>query len=68
MKIEKTSGLFRVALEMFKPGGAECLKSLTSIFDDILFQDKLQEEWMLNSLVLMFKGKGIPLIQTLIGE
>ena len=67
MKIEKTSGLSRVALEMFQSGGAECLKSLTGIFD-ILFQDKLQEEWMLNSLILIFKGKGIPLIQTLIGE
>ena len=37
------------------------MKSLTNIFNDILFKDKLPEEWMLNSLVPIFKGKGDPL-------
>ena len=36
-----------------------CLKSLTNIFNDILF--KLPEKWMLSSLVPVFKGKGGPL-------
>ena len=34
------------------------LKSLRNIFNDILFKDKLPEEWMLSSLVPIFKGKG----------
>ena len=61
MKIEKASGPSGVALEMFKTGGDKCLKSLTNIFNDILFKNKLPEEWMLSSLVPIFKGKGDPL-------
>ena len=61
MKIGKASGLCGVALEMFKAGGNKCLKSLTNIFNDILFKNKLPEEWMLSSLVPIFKGKGDPL-------
>ena len=37
------------------------LKSLRNIFNDILFKDKLPEEWMLSSLVPIFKGKGNPI-------
>ena len=37
------------------------MKSLTNIFDDILFKDKLPEKWMLSLLVPIFKGKGDPL-------
>ena len=37
------------------------MKSLTNRFNDILFKDKLPEEWMLSSLVPIFKGKGDPL-------
>ena len=37
------------------------MKSLTNIFNDILFKDKLPKEWMLSSLVPIFKGKGDPL-------
>ena len=48
-----------VALKLFKEGGDKCLESLTNIFNDILFKDKLLEEWMLNSSVI-FKGKGDP--------
>ena len=62
MKIRKASGPSGVAIELFKAGGDKCfLKSLTNIFNDILFKDKLQEEWMLSSLVPTFKGKGDPL-------
>ena len=61
MKIGKASGPAGVALEMFKAGGDKCLKSLTNIFNDILFKNKLPEEWMLSSLVPIFKGKGDPL-------
>ena len=61
MKIRKASGPSGVALEMFKAGGDKCLRSLTNIFNDILFKDKLLEEWMLNSLVPIFKEKGDPL-------
>ena len=35
---------------VFKAGGDKCLKSLKSIFNDILFEDKLLEEWMLSLL------------------
>ena len=35
------------------------LKSLRNIFNDILFKDKLPEEWMLSSLVPIFKGNPI---------
>ena len=68
MKIGKASGPSGVALEMFKACEDKCLKSLTNIFNDILFKDKLPKEWMLNLLVPILKGKGIPLIQTFIGE
>ena len=61
MKIRKASGPSGVAIELFKAGGDKCLKSLTNIFNDILFRDKLPEEWMLSSLVPIFKGKGDPL-------
>ena len=37
------------------------LKTLRNIFNDILFKDKLPEEWMLSSLVPIFKGKGNPI-------
>ena len=48
----------RVAIEMFKVGGDKCLKSLGNIFNGILIKDKLLEEWLLSSLVPIFKGKG----------
>ena len=48
----------RVDIEMFKVGGDKCLKSLTNIFNGILFKDKLLEEWLLSSLVPIFKGNG----------
>ena len=60
MKTGKTSGPSGVAIELFKAGGDKCLKSLKNIFNDILFKDKLPEEWMLSSLVPIFKGKGDP--------
>ena len=68
MKIRKASGSSGVSIEVFKAGGDKCLKSLTNIFNDILFKDKLPEEWMLSSLIQIFKGKEIPFIQTLIRE
>ena len=47
---------------MFNVGGDNCLKSLTNIFNDILFKNKWNgpEEWMLSSLVPIFKTKGDP--------
>ena len=59
MKIGKASGPSGVALEMFKAGEDKCLKSLTNIFNNILFKDKLPVEWMLSLLVPV--GKGDPL-------
>ena len=61
MTIGKASGLSGVAIESFKAGGYKCLKFLTNIFNDILFKDKLPEEWMLRSLVPIYKGKRDPL-------
>ena len=57
MTIGKASGASGVAIELFKNGGEKCLKSLTNIFNDILFKDKLLEEWTLSLLVPIFKGK-----------
>ena len=37
-----------------------CLSSLIVTFNDILFEGKLPEEWMLSSLVPIFKGREIP--------
>ena len=68
LKIKKSSGPCGVAIELFKAGGDKCLKSLTNIFNDVLFKDKLPEQRMLSSLLPIFKGKGDPLIQALIGE
>ena len=45
MKFEKAGKPSGVALEMFNAGGDTCLKYLTNIFNDILFKDKLPEEW-----------------------
>ena len=61
MKIGKTRGPSGVVLEMCKVGGDKCLKSLTNIFNDIFFKDKLPEEWLLSSLVPISKEKGDPL-------
>ena len=44
LKIGKPSGSSGVAIELFKAGGDTCLKSLTNIFNDILFKDKLPKE------------------------
>ena len=44
---------------MFMADGNRCLKSLANIFN-ILFNDKLLEEYMLSLLVPNFKGKGNP--------
>ena len=50
MKIRKGSGLpFGVTTELFKAGWDKCLKSLTNIFNGILFIDELPEVWMLSS-------------------
>ena len=38
-KVRKANGRSRVAIEFFKAGGDKCLKSLTNIFNDILFKD-----------------------------
>ena len=51
MKIGKASVPSAVALEMFKASGDKCLKSLTNTFNDILFTDKLLEEWIMSWLV-----------------
>ena len=51
MKIGKASVPSAVALEMFKASGDKCLKSLTNTFNDILFIDKLLEEWIMSWLV-----------------
>ena len=51
MKIGKASVPSAVALEMFKASGDKCLKSLTNTFNDILFTDKLLEEWITSWLV-----------------
>ena len=63
IKIGKTSGPseVEVAIELFKVVRDKCLKSLTNIFNDILFKDKLLEEWTLSLIVTIFKGKGDPL-------
>ena len=61
MEIGKASGPCGVAIELFKAGGDKCSKSFTNIFNYILLKDKLPEEWMLSSLVSIFKGKGDPL-------
>ena len=61
IKIGNTNGPSGVAIEMFKAGGDKSLKSLTNIFNDILFKNKLPEEWMLGLLVPIFQGKMDPL-------
>ena len=61
MKIKKASGPSGVTIEIFKAGRDKCLKSLTNIFNKILFKNKLLEEWMLSSLIAIFKGKGTSL-------
>ena len=43
IKIRKGSGPTEVAIELLKAGGDKCLKSLTNIFNDILFKDKLPD-------------------------
>ena len=57
LEIGKARGSSGVAIELFKAGGDKCLKSFTNIFNDILFKDKLPEEWMMSLLVSIFKGK-----------
>ena len=61
IKIGKASEPSGAAIKLFKAGENKYLKSLTNIFNDILLKDKFPEEWMLSSLVPIFKGKGDPL-------
>ena len=49
------------AMNRMKIRKDKCLKSLTNIFNDTLFKDKLPEEWMLSLLVLIFEGQRDPL-------
>ena len=42
IKIGKASGPSGTAIELFKSGGGKCLKSLTNIFNDILFKISYQ--------------------------
>ena len=42
LKIGKASGPSKVAIELFKAGGDKYLKSLTNIFNDILFKISYQ--------------------------
>ena len=44
MKIGKASDSSEVSIELFKAGGDKSLKSLTNIFNDILFKDEFPEE------------------------
>ena len=67
MKIGKASGPSEVGIELFKAGRDKYLKSLANIFDDILFRDKLLEEWMLTLLVPIFK-ENRDLFNTLYGS
>ena len=48
MKIGKVSEPSGVTIELFEAGGDKCLKSLTNMFNDLLFKDKWLEEWMLS--------------------
>ena len=58
MKIKKANGSSgNLDLEIFKAVGDKCLKSLTNIFNDILLKDKSLEEWVLSSLVPIFRVK-----------
>ena len=61
MKIGKASWPSGVAIELFKADGDKCLKSLTNIFNNILFNDKLPEQWVWNLLIPILKSKGDPL-------
>ena len=60
MKIRKVCRPSGVAIELLKADRDKCLKYLTNIFN-ILFKDKLHEEWMMGSLVPILQGKGDPL-------
>ena len=61
MKIGKASETSGIAIELFKAGEDKCLKSLTNIFNNVLSRDKLLQQWLLNLLVPILKGKGDPL-------
>ena len=61
IKIGKASDPSGVTIELLKAGGDKRLKSLTNIFNDILFKDNLPEERMVSSLVPIFKGTRDPL-------
>ena len=52
--------IMQCAMNQMKIRKNKCLKSLTNIFNDTLFEDKLPEEWMLILLAPIFKGKGDP--------
>ena len=54
MKIGKASDPSGIPLKLFKADGDKCLEYLTNIFNDILHEDKLLEEWMLSLLVSIF--------------
>ena len=61
MKNGEASGLSRIVLEMLKAGGGPFLNSLAAMLNDILFESKLPQKWMLSSLEPILKGKRDPL-------
>lgn len=60
MKRWRTIGSTGVVVEMLGAGGKGCLESLKGIYD-MLFQNKLPNNWKLGSLVPIYMGKIDPL-------
>lgn len=44
-----------------RAGGKGCLESLTRIFNEVLFENKLLDNWVFSSLVATYERKGYPL-------
>lgn len=61
MKPWRAIGSTGVVVEMLGAGGKGCLESLKGIFNDMLFQNKLPNNWKLGSLALIYMGKIDPL-------
>ena len=60
MKSRKVSGPTGVVFKMLRAGGKGCFKSLIMVFNEVLFENKLPDKFMLSSMVAVYREKTTP--------
>jgi len=61
MKEGKAVGRSEVGAEIFKAAGRVGIEGLTRLFNDIIREERMPEEWNRSILIPLYKGKGDPM-------